>query len=527
MRHTFLIARQEFIKYVTRRGFLISVLMFPLWIMIVIFVPRWTGEGSAAHEHVFTVVDRSGGAFRDALYCAVERQYQQKKLESLAHYASANADMTKLARTAPRVAALLRDPDAPGAVAAFRALNVNGAPSAIASSAPGTLACAGDGEFAVRHALERTIRPNADVFFEPPTDLIYIAPPNYLEQASGPGFPAAVRRAFATEAAPGLDEAGPKLDTVIVIPRDFGQNGTNAAGYWSEGRPDSDFRDLVQTALARALQLRAIHAYAPHLTDTTILDANVSLQAHDPSHDGERSTPFDSIVPIALAIILFVVSVMNSSVLLQGVVEEKSTRMIEVLLSCATPREITSGKLIGVIAVALTTLVIWALVLFALMALASHDTATLVLVSLKAIASMDTLPFLLLFFLCGLLIYGSLFLAIGSMANSLADAQSLLGPSMLILMLPNLMIGAIMQNPNGPLASALTWVPIYTPFFMMLRIASHPPAWQLWGAVALALATTVAMILWTGRIFARHVLTTERPPSLGRLVRGLLRAPQS
>ncbi|HJW42263.1 MAG TPA: ABC transporter permease [Rhizomicrobium sp.] len=424
MRHIFLIARQEFIKYVTRRGFLISVLMFPLWIMIVIFVPQMTGAG-APRSHVFTVVDRSGGIGQDAILAALSR---------------------------------------------------------------------------------KGVAPTYNAIYSP-------APP-WLEHAQGAAFAGAARRVLS-------DDHATPLDAIVVIPKDFG--GGSKVQVWTEARSDQAFQEFLSATLTRALQLKAIRAIAPQLADSTILDTAVTVETRDPSRAGRRNTMIDSIVPIALAIILFVVSVMNSSVLLQGVVEEKSTRMIEVLLSCATPREITSGKLIGVIAVALTTLVIWALVLFVLMALASHDTVSLVLVSLAAIASMNTLPFLLLFFLCGLLIYGSLFLAIGSMANSLADAQSLLGPSMLILMLPNLMIGAIMQNPNGPLASTLTWVPIYTPFFMMLRIASHPPAWQLWGAVALALATTVAMILWTGRIFARHVLTTERPPSLGRLIGGLFR----
>ena len=104
------------------------------------------------------------------------------------------------------------------------------------------------------------------------------------------------------------------------------------------------------------------------------------------------------------------------------------------------------------------------------------------------------------------------------MANSLADAQSLLGPSMLILMLPNLMIAGVMANPNGPLATGLRWVPIYTPFFMMLRLSSHPPVWQLWGTTILAVTTTIAMIVWTGRVFANNVLTTERPPAIGQLI---------
>jgi ABC-2 type transport system permease protein len=421
MTHTFLIARQEFIKYVTRRGFLLSILMFPLWIMIVIFVPQWTGGGNAAaHRHDFAIIDKTGGAYRDAILSALAR---------------------------------------------------------------------GQGAPAWR----------------------YVFTPRDLRDADAAHFPAAAQRAL----------AGPFLDSILVIPADFATNSRHDVAFWSEDQSDTDFKHFFSQALTDALRLKAVQRIAPQVRDTALFDVTAFVQPHKPSRGDAAVGMVDSIVPIALAIILFVVSVMNSSVLLQGVVEEKSTRMIEVLLSCATPREITSGKLIGVIAVALTTLIIWALVLFGLMALASHDTVALVFGSLRAIASLDTLPLLLLFFLCGLLIYGSLFLAIGSMAASLADAQSLLGPSMLILMLPNLMINAVVRDPNGTLASTLTWIPFYTPFFMMLRIASHPPAYQVWGAVVLVLVTTALMILWTGRIFARHVLTTERPPSVGALLRGM------
>ncbi|MGZ5989227.1 MAG: ABC transporter permease, partial [Rhizomicrobium sp.] len=170
-------------------------------------------------------------------------------------------------------------------------------------------------------------------------------------------------------------------------------------------------------------------------------------------------------------------------------------------------------------AVALVTIGIWALVLFGLMALADASTITLVFGAMRSVATIDTLPLLLLYFFCGLLIYGSVFLAIGSMSSSLADAQALLGPAMLILMLPNLMISGIMRDPNGEFATIISWVPFYTPFFMMLRIASHPPALQIWGTAALALATTAFLIWWMGRVFANHVLTTERPPSLAGLVR--------
>lgn len=427
MRRTFLVARQEFVKYVTRRGFLISILMFPLWIVIVTLVPQWTSGGSGPAPHDFTVVDHSGGFYRGAIAAAALHRSQGRH--------------------------------------------------AAADTAP----------------------------------YVYSVAPAYLADADDAHFAGAVRRVTAV----GL----PLLDTVVLIPAGFGKDGHTTVQIWSGEHADQDLRDFIGSALTQALRFQAVQRVAPEVTDPTILDTSVEMQTRNP--DPHPAGSFDSVVPIALAIILFVVSVMNSSVLLQGVVEEKSTRMIEVLLSCATPREITSGKLIGVIAVAITTLVIWGLALFALMGIASHDTVALVFSSLKATASLQTLPLLLIYFLCGLLIYGSLFLAIGSMANSLADAQSLLGPSMLILMLPNLMIGGVMHAPNGALASTLSWVPIYTPFFMMLRISSHPPAWQLWGTSILAIATTALLILWTGRVFARNVLTTERPPTLGKLIGGL------
>ncbi len=486
MNRTFLIARQEFIKYVTRRGFVISLLLFPLWITIVVLVPQWTsGQGS---PRVFTVVDGTGGQYRDAILSGLQHDNEDRDLEALSRYAAANADESKLP---PLTAAMLRQPLAPSSLRAFH-------------KAGGTQ------EMLV--ALGPALRPGAPAFTPPLPRFVYHEPPAELARMPGGKNVARILRS---------DETPFDIETVVVIPPGFGPGAAGTAQFWTRQR-NGDLRDFVTDALTGALRAAAVRRYAPQIDDPDKLSPAAALEQHNPEGDGIDTT-IGSIVPIAFAIILFVVSVMNASVLLQGVVEEKSTRMIEVLLSCATAREITSGKLIGVIAVALTTLLIWGLALFGLMAIASHETATLVFASLSATASLQTLPLLLVYFLCGLLIYGSLFLAIGSMASSLADAQALLGPSMLILMLPNLMIAGIMRDPNGPLATVLSWVPVYTPYFMMLRIASHPPVWQVWGTLLLAVATTGLLIVWTGRVFARHVLTTERPPSLGALVTGLFR----
>ena len=429
MKRAFLVARQEFIKYVTRRGFAISILMFPLWIMIVILVPKWMDGPPTAR--LFTVVDQSGGAYGKAL------------------------------------------------IQAWLAANRHGAVGSY--------------------------------FIWPPDGLVSTQPENMPDAAE-----------YYLSDAYHVYDHGQRthLSAIVVIPPPFSPANPHAVYYQRDG--GTGLKESIAAVLTDTLRHKSLLALAPQIADAPSLQVYADLTSVEAGSRGNSG--LDSIVPIALAIILFVVSVMNASVLLQGVVEEKSTRMIEVLLSCATPREITSGKLIGVIAVALLTLAIWGLTLLVLMTIASHETAQMVFASLRATASLETLPLLLVFFLCGLLIYGSIFLAIGSMANSLADAQALLGPSMLILMLPNVMIAGVMRDPNGTLASTLSWVPIYTPFFMMLRIASHPPVWQLWGTLLLAVTTTALLIWWTGRVFARHVLTTERPPSLGALIQRTIAA---
>ena len=485
MRRTFLIARQEFVKYVTRRGFFISILMFPLWIALIVMVPQWTG---GTPQRTFTIVDRAGG-YREAVLDALSREDSRRELIAVENYAAANADGEKLRRAAPRLVEILDSPQSEESLRAFRALG---------------------GWRAALRVVSPWLRPRTKSFQPPEPRFVYVQPPAQLERAEN--FEGTVR--------PFLESN--LFYAAIVIPSDFGAGSHQTAQYYVRDQPDKDLRAFVADALSDALHRNVLKRLSPSPADSEALNSSADLESHASARSGAqsgRNEAFDSFVPIALALILFIVSVMNASVLLQGVVEEKSSRMIEVLLSCATPREITSGKLIGVIAVALVTIVIWTLVLFALMAIAEASTVSLVFGALRSLATVDTLPLLLLYFFCGLLIYGSIFLAIGSMANSLADAQALLGPAMLILMLPNVMISGIMRDPNGELASLISWVPFYTPFFMMLRIASHPPAMQIWGTTLLTLATTVFLIWWTGRIFADHVLTTERPPSLAALVR--------
>jgi ABC-2 type transport system permease protein len=494
MRRIYLIARQEYIKYVTRRGFLISVLLFPVWIGLVAFLPRALDR--AAPSRVFMVVDRAGG-YEAAIAEQVARADAAAMLQAVSEYAHADADMGALRASAPAVAGMLDNPDDEREIAAFRSAG---------------------GKQAMLAALSTHLKPDAPPF-APPTPRFRLVPaPDDLVRASEAEFPH-VARDILTGA-----RGGGTLFAVVVIPRGFGDNAGTAAQYWGINLTEGELRGFLYQALKDVLRWRAVHRLVPDAAAAqAALDASPSIAQFNPALDHGGQVGFGDVVasyvPMALAFVLFLVTFMNSSVLLQSVIEEKSTRMIEVLLSCATPREIMTGKLLGVIAVALTTILLWMLGLFGVMSLFSPVAIGLALGGLKAIATVQFLPLLLVYFLCGLLIYSSIFLAIGSMTASLADAQALLGPVTLIIFLPNLMVTALMHDPNGALARTLSWIPIYTPFFMMFRLPSNPPPVDVVGTATLAVATAAILILWTGRIFARHVLTTERPPSFAALLR--------
>ena len=503
IRRIFLIARQEFLKYVTRRGFLISILMVPLFIAIAAAVPAMVA--TQTRTRVITVIDRTGGYDR-AVAAAVQRNEAQETLSALTAYAAKYADMAALGRADPALAAILM---APNRVASIKNFQARG------------------GWRTASAALARTVRPNAPGFAAPDPQYVLVPASGDLARASRGNF-ASLARAYLTGEQKVLAAGRPaSLSAIVVIPKDFAPGAPAAAQFWTTETTDTDALNFVRWTLTDAFRIRTLQQLMPPSRRSEVnLDVDVDIQTFDPTKAaGPRVSLADRLaplVPMGLALLLFVVAFSNAALLLQSVIEEKSTRMIEVLLSCASPQEIMTGKLLGVVVVALVTLVLWAAGLFAVASFLSHETVAVVAAGLKAIASLEFLPLVLLYFFCGLLIYSSIFLGIGAMTSSLPDAQALMTPAMLVIMLPNMLLGVLIQDPNGMLATIISWIPIYTPFFMLVRLPFHPPVIEIWLTAVLVVLTTVFLIHRMGRVFANHVLTTERPPAFGTFIKQLV-----
>lgn len=219
------------------------------------------------------------------------------------------------------------------------------------------------------------------------------------------------------------------------------------------------------------------------------------------------------VIPVVFMILMFIGVIFTGQSLLTSVIEEKASRVIEVLLASVTPLELMTGKILGLTGAGLTMIATWGfpglIVVFCL--------------GLAGYINPAILACFFIYFILGSLIYSSIFVAIGSVCNTLKEAQNLIGPVMLTVMLPMFMWFLMVHNPSGPLAVTLSFIPPISSFIMILRLGSEhaPPVYQIVLSLAVLAISTLLFIRAAGRIFRIGVLMYGKPPTPRELLRWL------
>ncbi len=215
-------------------------------------------------------------------------------------------------------------------------------------------------------------------------------------------------------------------------------------------------------------------------------------------------------IPFAGLMMLFMFVMTAAPQLMNQVLEEKMQRISEVLISAVSPFQLMLGKLLAGVGVSLTLAVIYlAAVVWAL----NHW-------GVGQFVPASAYVWFLMLMVFAMLTYGAIFSALGSACTELRDAQSLMMPVLIILMVPLFAWGPILESPNGTVAVALTYFPTATPMIFLVRVLSSPgpPAWEFAAASAMCLATTVAFVWASGRIFRIGILAQSQAPSFRKLV---------
>jgi ABC-2 type transport system permease protein len=272
--------------------------------------------------------------------------------------------------------------------------------------------------------------------------------------------------------------------------------------------------------LGRAILLQGLaqHGLSGAAADTLLKPIKVEavrLEAGRETKADDKDTfflIFVMVMMLYMAVIFYGVSIMRA------VLEEKNSRVMEVLLSCATSKELMAGKLIGVGAVGLTQIGIW-------IAMAAVYTFPAVAASLSMgeirIPPL-TLAAFAVFFLLGYLLYSSVNAAIGAVINSEQEGQQLQFVILLPLIMPVFMMRAVMHAPDAPAAVWASMVPFFAPVLMYLRIAVQPPpVWQIALSLLLLIGTIAGFLVLAARIYRIGVLMYGKRPTLPEAVKWL------
>ena len=216
-------------------------------------------------------------------------------------------------------------------------------------------------------------------------------------------------------------------------------------------------------------------------------------------------------VPLTFMFVLFVIVMTTTPQLLNSVLEEKMSRISEVLLGSVTPFQLMLGKLVASTSVS----AVLTLVYLTGAAYAARRWGYLDVIDPRMLA------WFVLFLLLAVAIYGSLFIAIGAACSDLKDAQNLMTPAMMLIMIPALMWPAITRAPQSALSVGASLFPPATPFLMLLRLAleERPPVWQVALGVALTVLTTILIVWAAGKIVRTGLLMQGKGVTFAELVR--------
>ena len=222
---------------------------------------------------------------------------------------------------------------------------------------------------------------------------------------------------------------------------------------------------------------------------------------------------------ILLVVLLYTTLIMYGIMVMRSVLEEKTSRIVEVMLASLTPKEMMAGKVLGVGAVGITQLIIWAIAGAALSTVGLGAMASSGISLNLPPAALIGLP---IFFLLGFLLYSSTFAALGAAVNSEQEAQQL----QMIVMLPLIIAISswfvVMRDPNSVFSVIVSLFPFTSPIMMYLRLSvSEPPIWQIALSVAILLVTIYGVISVCARIYRVGILMYGKKPTLPEILRWL------
>jgi len=325
------------------------------------------------------------------------------------------------------------------------------------------------------------------------------------------------------------DEAGRaavkagEVSTVLVIPEDYLESGQVAIivkGSSFSAAVLDDSESVRGFFVDHLLRDDADHALRQRLIDP-VKPVLVNLEGEGQPPGGPVDAVLNIMVPFSLGMMLVITIFVSSGYLLQGVAEEKTSRVIEIVLSSVTARELLTGKVLGLGALGLTQVIVWLVSAFGL----SGGAVSLLGVVIPLLNRPEVFLLGLIYYLAGYLVYAVLMGAVGSLGTTMHESQQLAGIFSMIAAIPMMLSGFMFANPNMTLARVLSWFPLTAPTMMMLRLPmAEVPTVDIVGSIVMIIIAIPA-VLWAGaKVFRMGLLMYGKRPAVAQIIQALREA---
>lgn len=288
-----------------------------------------------------------------------------------------------------------------------------------------------------------------------------------------------------------FDQSGESMSALVVIP----------ANVLDSAKVNIYSKSTVNMALV------------DHVTDC-LNDTLTSVKLADDGSESESSTTAAMLLGMVLSLITYMFVLTYGAMIMNSVIEEKTNRIVEVIVSSCKPFQLMMGKIIGVALVGLTQFLIWAVIISGLavgLGIGLADDGPMSEVSslvgmVQSVNLVGTLVCFVIYFLGGYLLYAALFAGFGSAVDQASDASQFTTP-IIIVMIVALYAGlGCMENPNGTFALWCSMIPFTSPIVMMVRLPYDVPFWQIAVSVVALYATATAIIWISARIYRIGIL---------------------
>lgn len=303
------------------------------------------------------------------------------------------------------------------------------------------------------------------------------------------------------------------LDAYLVIPKDLDKSAelhTKNPGAYAQFGP-------LTSAVNQAVVESRLNARGIHVDDVRDIVRSSDLQVIKVSKEGESVERGQTLgVAIALVILLYTSLLMYGIITMRSVLEEKTTRTMEVLISAVRPFDLLCGKILGVAAAAFTQFAVWMIstaLLFTYGALAAMGMGGTAMSGVHVPISL--VLYATVFFVGGYFLYSSMFAAIGAACSNEQGAQQLQWIAMAPLVFCMVIYSMVLNDPTSTASVVLSEIPFFAPVLMALRISLQtPPAWQIALSLVLLFLTTIGTIWASAKIYRVGILMYGKRPGL-------------